>query len=437
MLWGFPCDPGARPTGLDLLTIVTALVVLAALFGYINVRFLGLPITIGLMLVSIVFSLLVLALGFINPSIIALEEQLVGAIDFRGLLMDGMLSLLLFAGALHVDFGKLTTYRWPIIVFATIGVLTSTALVGVLSWLLLGLLGQPTELIYCLLFGALISPTDPIAALGILQKLGVPKKLEIKIVGESLLNDGIGVVVFITLFQIAQLGVDEVAAVEIGLLFLEEVGGGVLLGLVLGSLAWYLLRTIDNYEAEVLITLGIVMGGYWLASRLHFSGPLAMVIAGLMIGNQMFRTGTMSDRTALYVDKFWEILDLLLNAVLFVLIGLEIVVLPFNGPFFLAGLAVIPVVLLARWLALAPPIALFSRRLEFEPHTHLIMTWGGLRGGISIALALSLTPAMPRDLILSMTYTVVVFSIIVQGLTVDGLVRRLRGTPAARASAQP
>jgi CPA1 family monovalent cation:H+ antiporter len=417
---------------MDLLTIVTFLVVLAALFGYINVRFLRLPITIGLMLVSIVFSLLMLALGFIEPSIIALEEQLVGAIDFRRLLMDGMLSLLLFAGALHVDFGKLATYRWPILAFATIGVLISTVLVGVMSWFVLGLLGLPIDFIYCLLFGALISPTDPIAALGILQKLGVPKKLEIKIVGESLINDGIGVVVFITLFQVAQLGLGEVEPAEIGLLFLEEVGGGVLLGFALGWLAWYLMRTIDNYEAEVMITLAIVMGGYWLASRLHFSGPLAMVVAGLMIGNQRFRTSTMSEETELYVDKFWEILDLLLNAVLFVLIGLEIVVLPFNGPWFLAGLAMIPVVLLARWLALAPPVALFSRRLEFEPHTHLIMTWGGLRGGISIALALSLTPAMPRDLILSITYVVVVFSIIVQGLTVDGLIRRLRGDAATR-----
>jgi CPA1 family monovalent cation:H+ antiporter len=417
---------------MDLLTIVTFLVVLAALFGYINVRFLRLPITIGLMLVSIVFSLLMLALGFIEPSIIAMEEQLVGAIDFRRLLMDGMLSLLLFAGALHVDFGKLATYRWPILAFATIGVLISTVLVGVMSWFVLGLLGLPIDFIYCLLFGALISPTDPIAALGILQKLGVPKKLEIKIVGESLINDGIGVVVFITLFQVAQLGLGEVEPAEIGLLFLEEVGGGVLLGFALGWLAWYLMRTIDNYEAEVMITLAIVMGGYWLASRLHFSGPLAMVVAGLMIGNQRFRTSTMSEETELYVDKFWEILDLLLNAVLFVLIGLEIVVLPFNGPWFLAGLAMIPVVLLARWLALAPPVALFSRRLEFEPHTHLIMTWGGLRGGISIALALSLTPAMPRDLILSITYVVVVFSIIVQGLTVDGLIRRLRGDAATR-----
>jgi len=219
---------------MDLLTIITILIVLAALFGYINVRFLKLPVTIGLMIVSISFSLLMLGLGYINPAIIAMEEQLVAAIDFRRLLMDGMLSLLLFAGALHVDFGKLSTYRWPILVFATIGVLISTFLVGGLTYGLLNVVGMPIDFIYCLLFGALISPTDPIAALGILQKLGVPKKLEIKIVGESLINDGIGVVIFITLFQIAQLGLGELEPADIGLLFLEEVGGGVVLGLFLG-----------------------------------------------------------------------------------------------------------------------------------------------------------------------------------------------------------
>jgi len=420
---------------MDLLTIITILIVLAALFGYINVRFLKLPVTIGLMIVSISFSLLMLGLGYINPAIIAMEEQLVAAIDFRRLLMDGMLSLLLFAGALHVDFGKLSTYRWPILVFATIGVLISTFLVGGLTYGLLNVVGMPIDFIYCLLFGALISPTDPIAALGILQKLGVPKKLEIKIVGESLINDGIGVVIFITLFQIAQLGLGELEPADIGLLFLEEVGGGVVLGLILGYIAFYLMRTIDNYEAEVMITLAIVMGGYLLASKLHFSGPLAMVVAGLMIGNERFRTSTMSERTELYVDKFWEILDLLLNAVLFVLIGLEIVVLPFNSQFLMIGLLCIPIVLLARYLALALPIYFFEKRLEFEPYTHLIMTWGGLRGGISIALALSLTVAMPRDLILSITYTVVVFSIIVQGLTVDPLIRRLRGKAERQALA--
>ena len=411
---------------MDFLTIVTLLIVFAAIFGYINIRFFKLPVTIGLMIVSILFSLLMFGLGYLNPAFINFEEQLVASIDFRRLLMDGMLSLLLFAGALHLDFGKLTTYRWPILAFATLGVLTSTFLVGIMMYGLLSVLDMKIDFIYCLLFGALISPTDPIAALGILQKLGVPKKLEIKIVGESLFNDGIGVVIFITLFQIAQLGLGEVEASEIGMLFLEEVGGGVLLGLVLGYTAYYLMQTIDSYEVEVIITLAIVMGGYLLASKLHFSGPLAMVVTGIMIGTERFRSSTMSEETELYVDKFWEIIDMLLNAILFVLIGLEIVVLPFDAHYLLAGILAIPLVLIARYASLALPIEFFRRRLEFEPKTNLIMTWGGLRGGISIALALSLTPAMPRDLLLSVTYTVVVFSIVVQGLTIDPLIRRLR-----------
>ena len=415
---------------MELLTIVTLLIVLTAVFGYINVRFLKLPVTIGLMLVSIGFSVIMLAIGFINPSILSYEKQLVLSIDFHEVLMDGMLSLLLFAGALHVDFGKLKTWQGPILTFATIGVLISTLVVGGFTWGLLQIFGHEVALIYCLLFGALISPTDPIAALGILKKLGVPKKLEIKIVGESLLNDGIGVVVFLTLYQIAQIGVDQVDPSAIGLLFLQEVGGGILLGLVLGYVAFHMMRSIDNYEVEIMITLAIVMGGYLLASTWHVSGPLAMVVAGLMIGNESFRSTTMSDETRLYVDKFWEIIDVLLNALLFVVIGLEIVVLEFEPFYFLAGLCAIPIVLLARLAGLALPIGIFSRRLEFEPNTTMIMTWGGLRGGISIALALSLTSDMPRDLILAVTYCVVAFSIIVQGLTIDPFIRRLQGSPA-------
>lgn len=410
---------------MDLLQIITALIVLTAGFGWINARFLKLPFTIGLMVVSMVFSGLVLLVGTYDPSLLRYEQQLVSAIDFHDLLMDGMLSLLLFAGALHVDFGKLRAYAAPILAFATLGVLTSTVLVAGLFWLLMGWLGMPLDFIYCLLFGALISPTDPIAALGILKKLGVPKRLEIKIVGESLFNDGIGVVVFLTLLQVAQLGVGQVTFGSVSLLVLEEVGGGVILGLALGYVGFHMMRAIDDYEVEILITLALVLGGYSLASVLHFSGPLAMVVAGLMIGNEQFRSRSMSRQTSDYVDKFWEIIDVLLNALLFVLIGLEIVVLPFNQAFLLAGLLTIPLVLLARLGSLALPIAFFSRRLEFERNTALIMTWGGLRGGISIALALSLGADMPRDLLLGVTYAVVAFSIIAQGLTIEPVLRRL------------
>ncbi|MEZ5041986.1 MAG: sodium:proton antiporter [Saprospiraceae bacterium] len=409
---------------MSLFGILSILMVLSAISGYLNVRFIKLPITIGMMLISILFSLLVLIVGQVNPAILQLEQALISEIDFERVLMEGMLSFLLFAGALHVDFEQLKQQRWPIILFATLGVLASTFLVGGLMYLVLPLIGLPMAFIHCLLFGALISPTDPIAVLGILKKAGVPKKLEIKIVGESLFNDGIGVVVFLTIFQLAQAGSGEIHLGEVAFVFLEEVGGGILLGLGLGWIAYRLMRSIDHYEVEVLISLAIVMGGYLLASELHFSGPLAMVVAGLMVGNERFRTSSMSETTEVYVDKFWELMDILFNALLFVMIGLEIVLINFERSYFVAGLLAIPIVLLSRYLSLSGPIALFKKRLEFIPKTNLIMTWGGLRGGISIALALSLLATMPRDQIVAMTYIVVVFSIVVQGLTVERMVKK-------------
>lgn len=416
---------------MDIFTIITILIVLAAVFGYLNVRFLKLPSTIGLMIISIFFSLAILATGFIFPDLLALESKLISSIDFEKVLMEGMLCFLLFAGALHVDFKELKQQQVPIVIFSTVGVLTSAMLVGSMMYGILTLLGLAIPFIFCLLFGALISPTDPIAVLGILKKAGVPKKLEIKIVGESLFNDGIGVVVFITFYQLARAGAAEIHWNEIGFLFLEEVGGGVALGLALGYCAYQLMRRIDHYEVEVLITLAIVMGGYLLASTLHFSGPLAMVVAGLMVGHERFRTSTMSEITEKYVDKFWELIDTLMNAVLFVLIGLEIVIISFEGSYAVAGLIAIPVVLLARYAALWLPIRFFQKRLGFVPNTSLIMTWGGLRGGISIALALSLAPGVERDLLLTMTYIVVVFSIVFQGLTVGKVVARAIGGKSA------
>ncbi|GJM36288.1 MAG: sodium:proton antiporter [Saprospiraceae bacterium] len=409
---------------MDIFAIATALIVLSAIFGYINVRFLKLPVTIGLMVIALLFSMATLLIGKIFPEVLNLEQQFIGQIDFEEVVMEGMLSFLLFAGSLHVNFSQLRDLRRPIILFATLGVLTSTILVGGLTYFLLQLLGLSIPFIHCLLFGALISPTDPIAVLGILKKANAPKKLEIKIVGESLFNDGIGVVVFLTIFGIAASESAHFDIGEIGLLFLEEVGGGILLGLGLGYVAYRLMKSIDDYEVEVMISLAIVMGGYLLASKLHFSAPLAMVVAGLFIGHERFRTSTMSEVTELYVDKFWELIDVLLNAILFVLIGLEIVILPFDNAFVVAGLLAIPVVLFSRYASLALPIALFQKKLEFVPKTNLIMTWGGLRGGISIALALSLTEVMSRNLILNMTYIVVIFSIVIQGLTVGRLVKK-------------
>jgi CPA1 family monovalent cation:H+ antiporter len=289
------------------------------------------------------------------------------------------------------------------------------------------MLGLQVDFIHCLLFGALISPTDPIAVLGILKQVGVPKKLETKIVGESLFNDGVGVVVFMTIFAIAEKGIGHVTASEIGILLLEEVAGGIALGFALGYTAYRLMKSIDDYSVEVLITIAIVMGGYSLAQVLHFSGPLAVVVAGLIVGHDTVRDHTMSDMTELYVDKFWETWDALLNGILFVLIGLEILILPFEQAFIFAGLIAIPLILLARGISLTIPIYFYKEKLQFVPNTGLIMTWGGLRGGISIALALTLTTEMNRDLFLVVTYLVVIFSIIVQGLSVGKIANRLIG----------
>ncbi len=286
-------------------------------------------------------------------------------------------------------------------------------------------MGTPISYIYCLLFGAIISPTDPIAVLGILKKAKAPKNLEIKIVGESLFNDGVGVVLFLTLFSIAASQGAPINAVDIVKLFGLEVFGGVALGLGVGWVSFKLLKTIDDFSIEVIITLAAVMVGTVIAQKLHLSAPLAMVVAGLFVGNDKARDRSMSETTELYMDKFWELIDILLNAILFVLIGMEILVLTFEMDYVIAGLLSIPLVLLCRYASLWLPVKTFEKRLEFVPYTNLIMTWGGLRGGISIALALTLTDEMNREMFLVMTYMVVIFSILVQGLTIEKVIKKL------------
>lgn len=410
---------------MELFEILTELTILAALFGYINVRFLKWPSTIGLLAMALLSTLGILIIGQFSPGVLTRAEAAITAVDFEHLLLDVMLSFLLFAGALHTKLDQLEKLRGPIIGFATISVLISTFVVGGLVYGLLSLTGLDIAFIYCLLFGALISPTDPIAVLGILRQVGAPKKLESMIVGESLFNDGIGVVVFLSIFGIAA-GSGHISASEIGVLFLEEVGGGIVLGLLLGYVGYKIMHSVDHYETEVMLSLALVMGGYLLAQTLHFSGPLAIVVAGLFIGNKA-RHGAWSDETELYLDKFWELLDVFLNAILFVLIGLELLIIDLEWSHILLGIAVIPIGLLARYLALYGPIRLFKDRLQLMKGTDLIMTWGGLRGGISIALALSLTAEMERDLFLTMTYVVVIFSIMVQGLSVGKVVKRFTG----------
>lgn len=406
---------------MEFLNIAAILITLAALFSYLNYRFLQIPTTIGIMLIALSISLGMLlanTLGFSH-----FEEQagkLLRSVDFHEALMQGMLSFLLFAGALHVNLQDLLKQKWVVLFLATVGVMISTFLVGGLSWLILNGLGLEMPMIYCLLFGALISPTDPIAVIGILKSAGVNKSLETKITGESLFNDGVGVVIFLVLLGDAT-GQYQVSFQSVSLLLLQEAGGGILFGLLAGYLVFTMLRQIDNYQVEVLLTLALVMGGYALSNALHISGPLAMVIAGLVIGNHG-RTLAMSDKTRKHLDMFWELIDEILNAVLFVLIGMEILVLNFKGEYLLAALVIIPLVLLVRYVSVGIPIVILRQFRTFSPRVLEIMTWSGLRGGISVALALSLPLGAERDVILAITYAVVVFSILVQGLTISALV---------------
>lgn len=405
-----------------MLNLAAVLVSLAALFAYVNYRFLRLPSAIGLMLISLMLSLGVMAAGRLGWGGIQTQAHaLMAQMDFSQALMKGMLSFLLFAGALHTNLEDLAKQKWVILTLASIGVLISTMLVGLAAYAVFDIFGLSVPLIYCLLFGALISPTDPIAVLGILKQAGAPKSLETKIVGESLFNDGVGVVVFIVLLGIAT-GQHAPSVGGIGLFFLMEGVGGALFGLVAGGVAFWMLRAVDNYSVEVLITLALVMGGYALASALHLSGPIAMVVAGLLIGNHG-RLLAMSPTTRDHLDNFWELLDEGLNAVLFVMIGLEMIILTFTGGELAAAILMIPVILTARFVSVGLPLGLIGFIRSFSKGAVRVLTWGGLRGGISVALALSLPPGPERHVLLAVTYVIVVFSILVQGLTVGPLVK--------------
>ncbi len=406
--------------------ITTALVFISATFGYLNTRFIKLPNTIGLTVITIGFTFFIFGLSYFDDTLLNAERYIISHIDFRTVLLDIMLSFLLFAGALHTDLAQLQKLRWPVLLFATFGVLVSTFLIGGGVYYMLLLIGLEVNFIYCLLFGALISPTDPIAVLGILKKANVPKKLEMKIVGESLFNDGVGVVIFLTIFGLASGSGKEFSLMGVLELFVVEVGGGILLGAFLGWITFRLMKSINDYNIEVIITLAAVMSGSVVASYLHISGPLAMVVAGLMIGGHKARNQAMSEQTETYVDKFWELIDILLNTILFVLIGMELLVLDLETEYLIAGVLTIPIALLCRFLSLLLPVSIFKKKLDFVPYTSIIMTWGGLRGAISIALALGLSSEMHRELFLVMTYVVVIFSIIVQGLSVGQLVNKLR-----------
>jgi len=410
---------------MEFLTLSALLISITALFSYINAKWFKLPTAIGVMLVALIFSLLIIftdLAGF--HSMRDIGERILSGVDFNLTLLHGMLSFLLFAGALHVNLEDLSKQKWVILTLATTGVVTSTLIIGVASYYVFNALGLNIGFIYCLLFGALISPTDPIAVLSTLKSVGAPKSLETKITGESLFNDGVGVVIFIALLGVAQ-HPESASLSHTALLFAEEAIGGILFGLVLGYTGYRLLISLDDYSAEILISLAIVMGGYALATAIHTSGPIAIVVAGLIIGNHG-RRDAMSNKTREHLDMFWKLIDEILNALLFVLIGLEVLVLEFHVDTLIAGLISIVLVLVARWIAVGVPIALFKLRRSFTPYVTRIMVWGGLRGGISVALALSLPAGESRNTILAVTYVVVVFSIVVQGLSIKKLIEKAK-----------
>ncbi|WP_298978509.1 sodium:proton antiporter [uncultured Psychrobacter sp.] len=414
----------ASTSGLSILEISAIFLSITALLSYVNHRFIGLPTTIGVMVISILLSIFAIFLGFLGfDQLIDYEISLLEQLDFTEVLLDGMLSMLLFAGALHVNISDLRRYKLPIGILACIGTIVSALLIATAIYLMLPLLGFSLPFIWCLLFGALISPTDPIAVMGILASAGAPKSLETVIAGESLFNDGIGVVIFVILLGILTSG-DIPTANYVAHTLAVEAGGGIVFGLVLGAILYYLIKSIDSYQEEVLLTLAGVIGGYALASYWHLSGPLAMVMMGLMLGNRG-RALAMSDQTRHYVDLFWELIDEILNAILFVLIGLEIVMIAYSSNLFIAGGLTIIIALLARFIVVGMTTKTFSRQLDLPNGAWKVLTWGGLRGGISVALVLQLPIGAERDILLALTYAVVIFSILVQGLSVGRVAKSI------------
>ncbi len=404
---------------MDIFQTITFLVVLCAILGYINIRFLKLPHIIGLLVLSIVtsISLWVSAHWYqVNVSLNILNA--INQIDFSKVLLKVMLCFLLFAGSFHTNATAIKKEIKSISILALFGTLISTFLVGSLLFFVIKPLGINIPLIYCFLFGSLISPTDPIAVLGIISKSRIQERIKTNIIGESLFNDGVGIVIFISISEVIEQGVDSYSFSKTIMLFMQEAVGGILLGALLGYLAYRLLKSIDNYEVEIIMTLALVMGGYLIADRLHVSGPLAMVVAGLIIGGDNLRTRAMSDSTFVYMDKFWELIDLGLNSILFVLIGLRFTMLDFTWDLFLLGLLSIGLVLLARMVSVKSLALIFKKQLAANHKEQFVLVWGGLRGGLSLAMALSISSLEVREPIIFITYCTVLFSIIIQGLTI-------------------
>jgi CPA1 family monovalent cation:H+ antiporter len=433
--------PTTQASTIGFFNLAAALVTMTALFAYLNHRFLRLSPSIGVMALALAFSLMLTSIGLFVPSIEQTAAGLVRQIDFNKTVLHGMLGFLLFAGALHIDLGDLASRRTLIAILATVGVILTTLIVGTLSWGMLNLAGIPARLLYCMMFGALIAPTDPIAVLAMLKEAYAPKPLEVTIAGESLFNDGVGVVVFLGFLQ-AAIGGQDIDLYRLSWAFVQEGLGGAVFGLAAGVGFYYLFKSVDRYQVEILLSLALVMGGYALASHLHLSAPIAMVVAGLLIGNHG-RAFAMSATTREHLDTFWEMIDEILNAVLFVLIGLEVLALKFTGTYLLVGGALIPIVLFARLVSVLLPVWWMRKRSPIERYTTRLLCWGGLRGGLSVAMALSVPERVDgvsipeREWILTTTYLVVAFSVLLQGTTIAPLMRRWVRSPSPSVEVPP
>ena len=415
---------------MDLFQVIAILVALTALFAYLNHRFVHLHPSVGVMVIALALSLVLIALNELGLGVKHFAAEFLRHVDFNEALLQWMLGFLLFAGALSVDLNELGQQRWVTGLLATVGTVASMFIVGGLTWGVLRLLGLGVPLVGCLLFGALISPTDPVAVVTLMKRVNAPKSIETIISAESLLNDGIGVVLFLTLLGIER-GGHAVTAASITWLFVRQALGGAVLGFLAGTLVYSVLKNVYNYQVEVLLTLGLVMGGYALAEVVGVSGPITAVVSGLLIGNRG-RTFHMSEDAREDLEKFWELVEEILNAVLFVLIGLEVLATPFGLRHGIAALLAIPIVLLARWLSVLGIISALPAQRRLRKVMIPILTWGGLRGGLAVAMALSLPVSLHRDTFVAITYGVVVFSIIVQGTTIGRVVARALKTSGVR-----
>jgi CPA1 family monovalent cation:H+ antiporter len=407
-----------------MLEFFAIIISISAVFGYINHKWLKLPTTIGVMFISVVIGIALKLVEVYNPTYISPLRNFLTDFDFSSFVLDFILCFLLFAGSLHVNIAQLKGSRGTVFTYATLGVIISTLIIGLLTYFIVGLFGVNINLISCFLFGALISPTDPIAVIGILSQYKIPKKLKTEIIGESLFNDGVGVVIFAIILSLISGGSDAFTFGNVMKIFSVEVFGGIGIGLVIGYIGYFMMKTIDHYQTEILVTLAIVTAGYSIASHFHASGPLAMVVAGLLIGNKG-KENAMSDVTTEYVDKFWELIDEICNTILFVLMGLEIFLVPFDILYIVIGVILIFVSLVARYISLLPAFFIFNRKEKNKRLNLMVLTWGGLRGGISIALALSIFNKVDgSSLFIVSTYCIVLFSILVQGLSIKKLLAK-------------